>query len=95
MSRGSSTGDDEVFVFETGTLDIEKGIVREPMFASDFGRYNFASTGKWKVIIPYTSEGDGFRLYSERELKRQFPRAYAHLQENQAALTRIFHTPRV
>jgi hypothetical protein len=30
MSRGSSTGDDEVFVFEKGQLDIEREVVRCP-----------------------------------------------------------------
>ena len=88
MSRGSSTGDDEVFVFESGTLKIEKEIVREPLFASDFGRYRFAPVGKWKVIFPYISENGDFRLYTEQELKRLFPRAYAYLHENQPALKR-------
>jgi hypothetical protein len=88
MSRGSSTGDDEVFVFESGTLKIEKEVVREPLFASDFGRYRFAPAGKWKVIFPYVSENGDFRLYTEQELKRLFPRAYSYLHENQQALKR-------
>ena len=88
MSRGSSTGDDEVFVFESGTLKIEKEIIREPLFASDFGRYRFSPTGKWKVIFPYVSENGSFRLYTEPELKRLFPRAYSYLHENQPALKR-------
>jgi type I restriction-modification system DNA methylase subunit len=88
MSRGSSTGDDEVFIFESGTLKIEKEIVREPLFASDFGRYSFTPAGKWKVIFPYVSENGDFRLYTEQELKRLFPRAYSYLHENQQALKR-------
>ena len=88
MSRGSSTGDDEVFVFESGTLKIEKEIVRDPLFASDLGRYNFSPGGKWKVIFPYVSENGSFRLYTEQELKRLFPRAYSYLHENQPALKR-------
>jgi hypothetical protein len=89
MGRGSSTGDDNVFVFETGALKIEEGIVREPLFASDFGRYSFAPSGKWKVIFPYhVCEGGAYRLYSEQELKTKFPRAFAYLHENQPALRR-------
>jgi hypothetical protein len=86
MSRGSSTGDDEVFVFESERLKIEKEIVREPLFASDFGRYRFTPAGKWKVIFPYVPENGDFRLYTEQELKRLFPRAYSYLHENQQAL---------
>jgi hypothetical protein len=86
MSRGSSTGDDEVFVFERGELSIEAGILRDPLFASDFGRYRFAPAGKWKVIFPYVCEEGNYRLYEEHELKTKFPRAFAHLQAHQGAL---------
>ena len=87
MGRGSSTGDDKVFVFETGALNIEEGIVRDPLFASDFGRYSFAPSGKWKVIFPYyVCENGSYRLYEEHELKTKFPRAFAYLHENQPAL---------
>jgi len=34
MSRGSSTGDDEVYVVER-TADIEKDVLRSPVFATD------------------------------------------------------------
>jgi type I restriction-modification system DNA methylase subunit len=89
MGRGSSTGDDNVFVFETGTLRIEEDVVREPLFASDFGRYNFAPSGKWSVIFPYYIGKDGdYRLYSEQEFRTKFPRAFAYLHENQPGLRR-------
>jgi hypothetical protein len=88
MSRGSSTGDDEAFVFESGALKIEDAIVREPLFASDFGRYRFSPAGKWKVIFPYVVEDGNARLYTEQELQRLFPRAYTYLHENQQTLKR-------
>jgi hypothetical protein len=89
MGRGSSTGDDNIFVFETGTLKIEEGVVREPLFASDFGRYRFAPGGKWSVIFPYYIGEDGaYHLYSEKEIRTKFPRAFAYLHENQPALRR-------
>jgi hypothetical protein len=86
MNRGSSTGDDEVFVFESGALNIEAAIVREPLFASDFGRYRFAPTAQWKVIFPYACEDGSYRLYEEHELKTKFPRAFAYLQAHQGTL---------
>jgi len=89
MGRGSSTGDDSVFVFETGALKIEEGILREPLFASDFGRYSFAPSRKWKVIFPYCiGEMGTYRLYSEQEFKTKFPRAFAYLRDHQPALRR-------
>ena len=88
MSRGSSTGDDEVFVFESGALDLEAGIVREPLFASDFGRYSFTPPARWKVIFPYVCAGGSYRLYEEHELKTAFPRTFAYLQAHQGVLKR-------
>jgi type I restriction-modification system DNA methylase subunit len=89
MGRGSSTGDDDVFVFETGALEIEEGVVREPLFAGDFGRYRFAPSGKWKVIFPYyAGEEETYRPYSEQEVKTRFPRAFAYLHGHQSALRR-------
>lgn len=86
MSRGSSTGDDEVFVFEKGQLDIEREVLRVPVFASDFGRYRFSPGDKWRVIFPYFRDGDGFRLVRESELRKDFPKAYTYLQESAAKL---------
>jgi hypothetical protein len=41
------------------------------------------------VIFPYyIGDGGTYRLYSEQELKNKFPRAFAHLRENQPALRR-------
>jgi hypothetical protein len=86
MGRGSSTGDDHVFVFEAGNLHLEEAVVRRPVFATDFGRYRFASSSKWNVVFPYLREGETYRQYREQEFKAKFPRAFAYLHENQAAL---------
>lgn len=86
MNRGSSTGDDEVFIYEAGTIDIEDKINRVPLFASDFNRYKFAPKRKWKIIFPYVMEEGKFRLYTENELKKKYPKAFAYLQSNQNAL---------
>jgi hypothetical protein len=86
MSRGSSSGDDEVFVVEAIGHGLEKEALRTPLFASDFGRYHFAPQDKWRIIFPYVAEKDGFRLMKSSELQKKFPKAFAHLQENTGRL---------
>ncbi|MCX6907940.1 MAG: Eco57I restriction-modification methylase domain-containing protein, partial [Verrucomicrobia bacterium] len=86
MSRGSSTGDDEVFVIESSNKEIESDILREPIFATDYGRYTFKSCGKWRVVFPYVCEKDKVRLYAEDELENKFPKAFAYLRSHQVAL---------
>ncbi|MCX6834073.1 MAG: N-6 DNA methylase, partial [candidate division Zixibacteria bacterium] len=85
MSRGSSSGDDEVFVVES-TTKIERGILRVPVFATDFNRYTFTPNTHCRIVFPYEVAGDAYRLMSERELKRKFPNAYAYLRSKQAQL---------
>ena len=85
MSRGSSTGDDKVFVVDVGQ-DLEPGILRTPIFASDFNRFRFGPSGKSKVIFPYEVTDKSARLYQEHELQSQFPKAYAYLLSEQDAL---------
>ena len=86
MSRGSSTGADTVFVFSTGAIKIEADILRQPLFASDFGRYRFAIADKWRVIFPYHYDEEEYRLYSEAEMEAQFPKAYAYLKSHSSEL---------
>lgn len=85
MSRGSSTGDDDVFVVPAAT-DIEKGALRVPLYATDFNRFRLAANAQWRVIFPYRVTADGARLLFEREFRLQFPKAYAHLKAMQPAL---------
>jgi hypothetical protein len=75
MSRGSSTGDDEVFLIETGSLPIEDEILRQPIFATDFNRYSFSLSNNWRIIFPYRAGEGAFRLYTEQELRKKFPKA--------------------
>jgi hypothetical protein len=88
MSRGSSTGDDEVFVIEKNSVPLEPEALRVPLFASDFGRYHFEPSGKWKVIFPYQAGEDGFHLLPEREFRQKFPKTHRYLSLHQAALKR-------
>lgn len=88
MSRGSSTGDDEVFVIEKGSVSVEPQALRVPLFASDFGRYRFAPSGKWRVIFPYELGRDGFLLHSETVFRQKLPKTYRYLAEHQPELKR-------
>lgn len=86
MSRGSSSGDDDVFVVENKALKIEEGILRVPVFATDFNRYTYTPSSEWRIIFPYVRENDSFRLYAENELQKKFPKTYAYLLSRQADL---------
>lgn len=86
MSRGSSSGDDEVFVVERGKNNFEKEVLRSPLYAQDFNRYEFKPTKQWDIIFPYKAQDSKFDLYTEEELKKLFPKAYSYLFEHQAKL---------
>ena len=86
MNRGSSTGNDDVFVVSGSSPDLEEGILRTPIFASDFGRYSFQPSGKWQIIFPYVLERRGYRLYTEEELKERFPKAFKYLHSHKKTL---------
>ncbi len=87
MSRGSSTGDDEVFVLTTAAASkLESAVLRSPLYAQDFNRYNFSPTGEWRVIFPYDLSGDSARLVSLGELQSKYPKTFAYLQAQHPAL---------
>ena len=88
ISRGSSTGDDQVFMVESATCDMEPAVLRTPLFASDFGRYHFRPVAEWKVIFPYIVENGKSVLRSEAELRKRFPKAFAHLFSQRSALVK-------
>jgi len=85
MSRGSSSGNDAVFMIEAGT-DLENAILRTPVFATDFNRYRFNSSGAKQIIFPYHKENGRFSLYDEEELSDKFPKAYRYLQSHKDEL---------
>jgi hypothetical protein len=96
ISRGSSTGDDDVFMLtrkgrtyqtrQGSPVDIEEAILRIPLYATDFGRYRFQPAAEEKVIFPYTVTGDGSALIKESVLRSDFPKAYAYLASRKREL---------
>ena len=79
MSRGSSSGDDEVFVLSTQDFTAEKSILRTPLFATDFGRYHFEPSQEWRIIFPYIADEGDFRLLKLTEMKKDFPKTFEYL----------------
>jgi hypothetical protein len=86
MSRGSSSGDDEIFVVDASDHGIENEVLRTPLFASDFGRYFFAPKNTWKIIFPYAVENAKLRLMSIPDIRQKYPKAFAYLEQNSAKL---------
>jgi hypothetical protein len=89
IGRGSSSGCDETFILRKSgnsyttkngeSINIEPGILRIPIFATNFGRYEFRSTEKEVIIFPYRVESNGYKLISESDLKQIYPNAYKYL----------------
>ncbi|MES2696342.1 MAG: N-6 DNA methylase [Verrucomicrobiota bacterium] len=87
MSRGSSTGDDEVFVLASGAASkLETSSLRIPLYAQDFNRYRFRPTGEWKVIFPYDLSGNNAQLITIGELRSRSPKTFDYLQAHQSTL---------
>ncbi|MBE0428397.1 MAG: N-6 DNA methylase [Thermoleophilia bacterium] len=96
MSRGTSTGADHIFCLnETdGTyfsrdgneVKIEPEILRQPLYATDFTRYNFRPRNSEHLIFPYTVGSSGYSLFDEIELKEHWPMAYRYLLANKDKL---------
>jgi hypothetical protein len=86
MSRGSSSGDDEIYVVEARGHGLEAGALRIPLFASDFGRYFLEPSAEWRIVFPYAIDDGASRLMSSSELQRRFPKAFTHLQRHSAML---------
>jgi predicted type IV restriction endonuclease len=96
ISRGSSTGDDEVFCLELkdGELrtrdgehvEIEEELLRRPLWATDFTRYEFRPRNQAAMIFPYRVGVDGYSMFPEDEVGDRWPRAYAYLRSQKARL---------
>jgi hypothetical protein len=96
ISRGSSTGKDDVFMVtkvgskyktrEGDEIELEKGILRKPIYATDFNRYSFNPTNHEFVIFPYTVDDEGYKLIPQRTLSQDYPNAYEYLNSRRRAL---------
>jgi len=88
MSRGSSTGADSAFIVEADGQTIEPEILRIPLFATDFDRYQFSPSHPKRIIFPYYMEGPNYSLYPESVLRKRFPNAFKHLSDHRKTLVK-------
>jgi hypothetical protein len=96
MSRGSSSGADDVFMLDiknnslvdsnNDIIDIEDDLLRTPLFATDFSRYSFNPETKHRIIFPYKVINGKSELYSETEIKNKFPKTYHYLSGRRSQL---------
>ncbi|MCG9874850.1 MAG: Eco57I restriction-modification methylase domain-containing protein [Leptospiraceae bacterium] len=96
ISRGSSSGNDSVFIvkkskdkYETKNgevINLEPALLKIPLYATDFNRYSFNPLNDERIIFPYVINNKGFELIQEKELKREFPNVYSYLLENKKLL---------
>lgn len=66
-------------------VDIEAGALRSLASGEDVKRYHAPGTDK-VIIFPYKIEEGTPQLFSEEELRRDFPKAYKYLAKNEAKL---------
>lgn len=98
IARGSSSGNDNIFILiqdgrklltrERHPVDIEKNILRIPLYASDFGRYRFGPQSVERIIFPYDVTESGYDLKPEAVMRRDFPKAFQYLRDHKRELDR-------
>ena len=89
IGRGSSSGADDVFMLrkegnnlftrQGNKVTVESEILREPTYATDFGRYEFRPAQEEVIIFPYKVNSDGYELITEDKFRSQYPKAYEYL----------------
>lgn len=96
VSRGSSSGDDDIFclVEKDGkyfdrngvSIDVEKEILRIPIYSTDFKRFLYLREHNERIIFPYNELNDKMNLIEEKELKNKFPKTFEYLYSNKKEL---------
>jgi type I restriction-modification system DNA methylase subunit len=97
MSRGSSSGADDIFILtkvsngryktkDDVSVEIEAGLLRVPLYATDYGRYDFRPKANERIIFPYEVSGDGYKLLEEKDFKKKYPKAFDYLSKRKSEL---------
>lgn len=99
--QGIATSADDIYVLQGGEenngivktysksldreIEIERGFVKPFLLGKDLKRYTDVKPNRW-VIFPYNINLNPAVLYSQKEIKEQFPKAWEYLQENRKEL---------
>jgi hypothetical protein len=96
MSRGTSSGADDIFCLQQKdnqyftvngeVVEIENDILRQPLYATDFSRYNCNPKNINRIIFPYKVTEQGYEIVSEQTFKELWPKTYKYLSSNKNAL---------
>ena len=96
MSRGTSTGADDVFCLNWqhdtltsragAAVEVEPEILLQPIYATDYTRYRFRPRNAERIIFPYKVSENGYTALGEDELASLYPKAYKYLADNCSAL---------
>ncbi len=97
MSRGSSSGGDDLFILtkmsdgryktqDDVTVEIEPDLLRVPLYATDFGRYDFHPKAKERIFFPYRVTTDGYKLIDEKEIEKNYPKTFSYLSNRKKEL---------
>lgn len=96
ISRGSSTGDDKVFVLTQNNnklingygeyAEIEKDLLIKPIYATNFSRYLFKGNSEQYLLFPYCSANQSYELLKEDIIRVNYPKAYQYLLKNKIRL---------
>jgi adenine-specific DNA methylase len=97
MSRGSSSGRDDIFILTKSSagryktkddvaVEVEPDLLRVPLYATDFGRYDFRPKAKERIIFPYQVTTDGYKLLEEKEVKKKHPKTFSYLSKRKKEL---------
>ncbi|MBS1529805.1 MAG: class I SAM-dependent DNA methyltransferase [Bacteroidetes bacterium] len=96
ISRGSSTGDDKIFVLTKtdntyvngygDTVEVEDQLLIKPIFATDFTRYSFKSESNKYLLFPYSLKNGNYHIIDENTLAIKYPLTYSYLVKNKFVL---------
>jgi len=87
-NAGLITGCDKILMFsekELSSLPFEKEILLPVLRAENCSKYSASKPQKYVIYPYYERDGKTF-IYSEKELKEKFPKAYKYLKTNEKEL---------
>ncbi len=86
---GIISGADDVLMFnkeDLVNLDIEKDLLLPIIRAQDCSRYSYSDPSKY-IIYPYQENNTETVLMNDKELSKQYPKAFDYLKKNKSKLS--------